>query len=297
MEEKKRSNKKILGWGKILILALVIVLLIRFFFFESYHIISSSMKTAVLNGDFVIVDKLLFHNYPKRNRVILFTSPLRKDTATNKLFLSRCIGLPGDTLELTDNILKVNGLEVPKSPYTLTRYYIDPSVKEMMLTQIKRLNIPIRESAITDSTYTLSLTPYEEFQIRDELPEFMNVRFKPVETEKYKLVVPQKDRAYRLDSVTLKACKEIILAEAGDKAIFRDGKLYLDGKETTFFSFKQNYYWLLSDNTLESIDSRHLGFVPEDALVGNAWIIWFSKDPEKDIFHGYRWNRLFKFIK
>ena len=121
MKEKKRSNKKILGWGKILILALVIVLLIRFFLFESYHIISSSMKTAVLNGDFVIVDKLLFHNYPKRNKVILFTSPLQKDTATDKLFLSRCIGLPGDTLELTDNILKVNGLEVPKSPYTLTR--------------------------------------------------------------------------------------------------------------------------------------------------------------------------------
>ena len=296
MKEKKRSNKKILGWGKILILALVIVLLIRFFLFESYHIISSSMKTAVLNGDFVIVDKLLFHNYPKRNKVILFTSPLQKDTATDKLFLSRCIGLPGDTLELTDNILKVNGLEVPKSPYTLTRYCIDPSIKEMMLALFKRLNIPIRESAITDSTYIINLTPYEEFQIRDELPEFMNARFKPVKTEEYKLIVPRKDRAYRLDSVTLKACKEIILTEAGDKAVFRDGKLYLDGKETTFFFFKQNYYWLLSDNTSESIDSRHLGFVSEDALVGNAWIIWFSKDPEKDIFQGYRWNRLFKLV-
>lgn len=293
MEEVKRSNKKILGWGKILILALVIVLAVRFFLFESYHIVSAAMETAVLKGDFLIVNKMPFRPAPRRNAVVLFTSPLRKDTADRKLFLSRCIGLPGDTLELKGNELKVNGREVPKSPHTLARYAIENSVREMMLSQVERLNIPVRELAMTDSSCIISLTPFEEYQIRDELPEFMDARFRPLQTEEYRLIVPRKDRAYSLDPVTLTACKEIILAEAGDDAVIRDGKLYLDGRETTFFFFKHNYYWLLSDNTLEAVDSRHLGFVPEEALVGKAWCIWLSKDLAKDMLHGYRWNRLF----
>ena len=296
MEEKKRSNTKILGWGKILILALVIVLLVRFFFLESYHIVSSSMEAAVLKGDFVIVNKMPFRAAPERNTVVLFTSPLRKDTAANRLFLSRCVGLPGDTLELADNVLRINGKEVPKSPHTLARYTIENSIREVLLSQMKRLDIPLREVVATDTACLVSLTPFEEYRIRDELPKFMDARFKPLETAEYRLVVPRKDRAYRLDPVSLTVCKEIILAEAGKDAIIRDGKLYLDGRETTFFFFKHNYYWLLSDNTSGAVDSRHLGFVPEEALVGKAWCIWLSKDPEKDIFHGYRWSRLFNSV-
>lgn len=296
MEVKKRSNTKILGWGKILILALVVVLFVRFFFLESYHIASSSMETAVLNGDFVIVNKMPFRPAPERNTVVLFTSPLRKDTVAEQLFLSRCVGLPGDTLELIDNTLKINGKEVPKSPHTLARYTIENSIQEVLLSQMKRLSIPVREAVMTDTACFISLTPFEEYRIRDELPQFMDARFKQLGAEEYKLVVPRKDRAYRLDPVSLTACKEIILAEAGKDAVIRDGKLYLDGRETTFFFFKHNYYWLLSDNTSGAIDSRHLGFVPEEALVGKAWCIWLSKDPEKDIFHGYRWSRLFNSV-
>ena len=97
----------------------------------------------------------------------------------------------------------------------------------------------------------------------------------------YELVVPQKGRTYRLNAAALTACREAIRAEAGDKAVFRDGKLFLDGRETDFFFFNQDYYWMLSDNANEAVDSRHLGFIPRNHIIGNAWLCWYSKDRQR----------------
>lgn len=296
MEKEKRKKNRAYGWGKIFILALVVVLFVRFFLLESCHIVSSSMETAVWIGDFVLVNKTPYFHTPARNSVVLFASPLQKDSAEKKLFLSRCIGMPGDTIELAGSLLKVNGKEVPKSPNTLAQYTVQPAIHDILLSQLKQMDIPVRDLQKSDSLYVISLTPFEEYQLREELPDFINSRFHPVKTADYKLVIPRKGIAYRLDPVTLTACKEIIMAEAGDKADFREGKLFLDGRETTFFFFKHNYYWLLSDNTLEAVDSRHLGLVPEKLITGNAWLIWLSKDPTQDLFHGYRWNRFFNSV-
>ena len=71
----------------------------------------------------------------------------------------------------------------------------------------------------------------------------------------------------------------------------RDGKIFINGKETTSYTFKMNYYWMMGDNRHRSQDSRYWGFVPEDHVVGEAWLIWMSYDK------GIRWNRLFKSIK
>ena len=71
----------------------------------------------------------------------------------------------------------------------------------------------------------------------------------------------------------------------------KDGKFYLNGKEVTSYTFKMDYYWMMGDNRHQSQDSRFWGFVPEDRVVGKAWLIWFSWEG------GPRWNRLFRFVK
>ena len=65
----------------------------------------------------------------------------------------------------------------------------------------------------------------------------------------------------------------------------------INGKETNQYTFKMNYYWMMGDNRHYSQDSRFWGFVPEDHVVGEAWIIWMSMN------NGIRWNRLFRSIK
>ena len=71
----------------------------------------------------------------------------------------------------------------------------------------------------------------------------------------------------------------------------KDGKFFLNGKEVTDYKFKMNYYWMMGDNRHGSQDSRYWGFVPEDRIVGKAWLIWFSWEG------GPRWNRLFRIVK
>ena len=71
----------------------------------------------------------------------------------------------------------------------------------------------------------------------------------------------------------------------------RNGKFYLNNKEVSSYTFKMDYYWMMGDNRHGSQDSRFWGFVPEDRVVGKAWMIWFSWEK------GPRWSRLFRIVK
>src|SRR5687767_9704055 len=71
----------------------------------------------------------------------------------------------------------------------------------------------------------------------------------------------------------------------------KDGKFFLNGNPVNDYTFKMNYYFMMGDNRHQSQDSRFWGFVPEDRIVGKAWMIWFSWDS------GPRWSRFFKIVK
>lgn len=83
--------------------------------------------------------------------------------------------------------------------------------------------------------------------------------------------------------------------EAG-KVESRDGKLIIDGKAVDKYTWKQNYYFMMGDNRHNSLDSRFWGFVPEDHVVGKAFLVWMSIDPKGSFSTKIRWNRLFNLI-
>lgn len=285
---KKRESLYAAGkWLAAFALAAGVVMGVRRYGIESYRISTQAMLEALYPGDYILVNKWQSSGNPGRNRVVLFTSPLRRDTAAAPLFISRCVGMPGDTIEVGPEGYSVNGVLVPRSPRALTAYFVALKAKEDFLRALHALRIPERDMKTEAFGLTLRLTPFEAYQIRQELPEELHSLFIHDPGERYTLVVPRRGRAYRLDGAALTACKEAILREAGGRARFRDGKLYLDGQETSFFFFEQDYYWVLSDNTSEAVDSRHLGFVPADHLVGNAFFCWYSPDK----------GRMFKSVK
>lgn len=279
----KHTILSILKWLAALILLGGIVMGVRHYCIESYRISTDAMETSLHKGDCILVNKLPLDGNPGRNRIVLFTSPLRQDTMAAPLFVSRCIGMPGDTIQVSYDSYNINGKEVPRSPRTLVTYFITASAENEFMQALAKLNIPQREVKKESYGFSLRLTPFEEFQIREELTDEACRRFINEQTETYTLVIPRKGHAYRLTPESLTACKEIILNETDGKALFRDGKLYLDGKETSFFFFKQDYYWMLSDNTNDAIDSRHLGFIPADHIIGNALTCWYSHD-KRQIF-------------
>ncbi|SEF72221.1 MULTISPECIES: signal peptidase I [Parabacteroides] len=277
----KHTILSILKWLVAFALLGGIVMLIRFYCIGSYRISTDAMETSLHQGDYILVNKLPVKGNPGRNRVVLFTSPLLQDTTTSPLFISRCIGMPGDTIHVNYDSYNVNGKQIPRSPRTLTTYFVTASAENEFIQALRKLNIPQRDLKKEAYGFTLRLTTFEEYQLREELTDDTNLRFINEQTDNYTLVVPQKGHAYRLNNAALTACKEAILKETSGKAVFRNGKLYIDGKETSFFFFKQDYYWMLSDNTNDAVDSRHLGFIPADHIIGNALICWYSQDKQR----------------
>lgn len=253
------------------------VWVIRLYGFASFRISTGAMEEALRKGDRVIVSKLPLAGNPGRNRAVLFYSPLERDSLRRPLFVSRCVGMPGDTIRVSNEGYRVNGLDFPFSPQSLRTYFAAKSLEEPLAEAARRLGIPLRDIRKEAYGTSFELTPFEAYQLADELGE-RSGQLVPRRIEEYTLIVPREGRAYPLTPSNLLACREIIRQEQGAKAEFRDGKLFLEGKETFFYFFDQDYYWVLSDNMNESVDSRHLGFIPARRMVGNILFRWYSED-------------------
>ena len=76
-----------------------------------------------------------------------------------------------------------------------------------------------------------------------------------------------------------------------------NGKILINNIESTDYTFKQNYYWLMGDNRDNSQDSRSWGFVPFDHVVGKPVFKWLSIDYNASGFNKIRWERLFTTVQ
>ena len=268
---------------KLLIVALLLIgfLGVRYYLVSSYRVSTLSMEDALHKGDHILVNK--WKKQPERKDVVLFSASLYEDNKqVRSLLLSRCLGMPGDTIQINENGYFINGKPYPFSPRTLSVYYMKNHIAQEIFDILKRLNIPLRSLKNNEeNTSSFGLTSSEESMVREKLPNGAVHLLTKQPTGKYSLIIPQKNRHYRLDEKNIMAYRDAILSEAGDRAVFRDGKLYLDGKEATFFFFTKDYYWLLSDNTEEAIDSRYLGIIPSENILGTAWFCWMSQTKEQ----------------
>lgn len=114
----------LMKWLAAFALATGIVMLIRLFCIESYRISTDSMEEALHKGDYILVNKIPGKNKPVRGKVVLFTSPLSRDSADAPLFISRCIGMPGDTIRVSMDGYTINGQKIPPfSPLPLFLFH------------------------------------------------------------------------------------------------------------------------------------------------------------------------------
>ncbi len=111
------------------------------------------------------------------------------------------------------------------------------------------------------------------------------------------LWIPRKGATVKLTMENLPLYRRIIDVYEGNDLKVKDGKIYINGKETDTYTFKMDYYFMMGDNRDNSADSRFWGFVPEDHIVGTPLIIWMSIDKYAPAFKKIRWNRLFKVVR
>ncbi|MBX4956188.1 signal peptidase I [Rhizobium lentis] len=130
MSEKVETKPNALWENiKVIIQALILAMVIRTVLFQPFTIPSGSMMPTLLVGDYIFVNKFaygyskyslpfspdifsgrLFGSDPKRGDIVVFRFPPNPDVD----YIKRCIGLPGDHIQVTDGVLYVNGKPVPK---------------------------------------------------------------------------------------------------------------------------------------------------------------------------------------
>lgn len=107
------------------------------------------------------------------------------------------------------------------------------------------------------------------------------------------LPIPKKGQTIQLTPANAAVYYKIVAQyEHNPGVTWRDGLIYQHGQPLTQYTIKQNYYFMMGDNRHNSEDSRFWGFVPEDHIDGKAVLVWLSLDPNADFLHKIRWNRL-----
>ena len=103
------------------------------------------------------------------------------------------------------------------------------------------------------------------------------------------LTIPAKGTTVQLTEETLPLYRRIIEVFEGNTLQVKDGRIFINGTETSQYTFKMDYYWMMGDNRHNSADSRYWGFVPENHIVGRGSRIMLSIDSDT---HKIRWNRI-----
>ena len=255
------------------------VILVRLFLVGSYRITGNDMGDTLEAGDRILVNKFKSKNNPGHNRLILYKSPLRRDALKPPLFAGRCIGAPGDVIQMGNDGFRVNGRLLPNAPMMQPTFRINKNIKEPLLNTLDSLQIPFRNIKEDSVSIILRMSLIEKVMLVRNLSKVVSIDMIGDYQMGYEFVIPRKGRLINIDEISLMVCKEAIMNEAGDAAVISDGKLYINGEERSSFSFKKDYFWILSENEADGIDSRHLGLIPEDHIIGNIWYCWYSKNP------------------
>lgn len=197
--------------------------------------------------------------------------------------------------------------------------YVKEPLEASLVIQSGYLNLPkeILEKVANGVYYKIDVRPEVAEQIKKEEgvidvilekpnPNYTQAMF-PFNEESKKwtaddygsLWIPKKGATIPLNASNVLIYGQVIAKYEGwspEELKVEGGKLYLNGQAQISYTFKQDYYFMMGDNRHNSFDSRFWGFVPDDHIVGKAFMIWLSVDKDGGFSDKIRWNRLFNII-
>jgi signal peptidase I len=264
-------------------------------------------------------------NYDEaKGRQIIFNDPETYPIAIHPVdksdnYIKRCVGIAGDMLQIIDGHVHINGVPEKTPAHSMMPYTVVTNGQSLDWDIMKEeydydnerdyVNNMTRQQPLPPNTFEWSLT-YEAAEkmkqngLAKSITPILEPQWgNPYAVERWVLKnkwtldnygpiwIPNKGASIALNDSTYGIYERAIRVYENNEFYARDGKYFLNGNPVTSYTFKMNYYWMMGDNRHGSQDSRFWGFVPEDRVVGKAWMIWFSWEG------GPRWKRLFSFVK
>lgn len=227
-------------------------------------------------------------------------------------YVKRCVGLPGQTLEIRNKVIYLDGKENPAPKNVQFNYHVEMNSSYLPEELIYKLglsmkdvqdmyqsgNIPLTEEARKGlEPYVASITPVVNNDTESLYPQ--NAYTGWTQDNYGPIWIPKKGESIKLSMENIAIYERPIrVYEANDLRVTPEGDIYINGKKATEYTFKMDYYWMQGDNRHCSADSRYWGFVPEDHIVGKPIFIWLSTDVDRPWFSGHhiRWNRIFSLV-
>ena len=222
--------------------------------------------------------------------------------------MKRCVGLPGQTLQIKNRIVYLDG-KANKEPDNVQYTYRFKTKGFLPDELLEELGISNEDLGILNQAGYMPLTK-NAVAVLSKRPEVVTPIVVNTDAEEWDIYpkngnmhwtrdnygpvwIPKKGERIKLTLENLPVYERPIRVYEGNELEVRDGKIYINGQQTSEYTFKMDYYWMMGDNRHNSADSRYWGFVPEDHIVGKPIFIWWSSDPDG---RGVRWSRLFRFV-
>jgi len=257
--------------------------------------------------------RLFGYSEIKRNDIIAFNFSLSEDEPVDirEEFIKRCVALPGDTLKIINSNVFVNS--VSNEPATIYYDYTVFSADPIDTNILNELNIPVplnykgtamqndsafiyadkffmngRQSDLLLKRVPASTITLNTFSAADYNPSvFPNYSSFPWNLDHFgPLWIPKKNDSLLMTPQNLYLYQRIIERFEEAKVSFINDSLFINDKHRLYYTFKQNYYFVMGDNRHNSIDSRNWGFIPESHIIGKASFIIYSSDKKGRNFLG-----------
>ncbi len=236
-------------------------------------------------------------------------------------YVKRCVGLPGDSLEVRGGYVYINGKQNQLPDRAKLQFSYALSVKKRLNLQyiydrfgIKDIYPLNRDGSAYQAHMTLE--EYERFKNYPDIVQIVRLTSEKGKwdkalfphdphyawsTDNYgPLYIPKKGVTVSITPESLPLYKRIIEVYEGsemgiDNTITLQGtQVLLNDKPIDSYTFKMDYYWMMGDNRNNSEDARMWGFVPFNHVVGKPVFIWMSWDGNaQGLANKIRWERLF----
>jgi signal peptidase I len=229
-------------------------------------------------------------------------------------YIKRCVAIPGDSLEVRNGDVFINGQPQPDFMGIQYEYLVQTNGQPLNPRMMAKYGISEEYLGIQNNPkYYFPLNKATAEKIKKELPNIVKVERQVYKTEDFQtfpnsqnfswsvdqygpIWIPKKGVTVQLTLDNLCFFDRIIEAYEGNTLWVKGGTIFINEKPATQYTFKMDYYFMMGDNRHRSADSRFWGYVPEDHVIGKPKFVWLSTDKDQNFPKSIRWNRFFKIV-